>query len=93
MKHPLLFLLFLNDAICKYRVFSQKHNHRITEMPTSGDLKSGDSLSFTALGISTTHAQDIKQILMTGSLCVKGAGGGGWVVDVGSVSKEAVSRC
>ena len=46
-------------------------------MPTSGDLKSGDSLSFTALGISTTHAQDIKQILMTGSLCVKGAGGGG----------------
>ena len=77
MKHPLLFLLFLNDAICKYRVFSQKHNHRITEMPTSGDLKSGDSLSFTALGISTTHAQDIKQILMTGSLCVKGAGGGG----------------
>ena len=62
-------------------------------MPTSGDLKSGDSLSFTALGISTTHAQDIKQILMTGSLCVKGAVGGGWVVDVGSVSKEAVSRC
>ena len=44
-------------------------------MPTSGDLKSGDSLSFTALGISTTHAQDIKQILMTGSLCVKGKGG------------------
>ena len=75
MKHPLLFLLFLNDAICKYRFFSQKRNHRITEMPTSGDLKSGDSLSFTTLGISTTHAQDIKQILMTGSLCVKGKGG------------------
>ena len=91
MKHPLLFLLFLNDAICKYRVFPQKHNHRITEMPTSGDLKSGDSLSFTALGISTTHAQDIKQILMTGSLCVKGEGG--QVVDIGSVSKETVSRC
>ena len=46
-------------------------------MPTSGDLKSGDSLSFTTLGISTTHAQDIKQILMTGSLCVKGGGGMG----------------
>ena len=62
-------------------------------MPTSGDLKSGDSLSFTTLGISTTHVQDIKQILMTGSLCVKGGRGGGWVVDVGSVSKETVSRC
>ena len=77
MNHPLLFLLFLNDAICKYRVFSQKHNHRITEMPTSGDLKSGYSLSFTTLEISTTHAQDIKEILMTGSLCVKGEGGMG----------------
>ena len=73
--------------------FSQKHNHSITEMPTFGDLKSGDSLSFTTLGISTTHVQDIKQILVTGSLCVKGGWGGGWVVDVGSVSKETVSRC
>ena len=62
-------------------------------MPTSGDLKSGDSLSFTTLGISTTHVQDIKQILVTGSLCVKGGWGGGWVVDVGSVSKETISRC
>ena len=61
--------------------FSQKHNHSITEMPTSGDLKSGDSLSFTTLGISTTHVQDIKQILVTGSLCVKGRwGGDGWLM-------------
>ena len=49
-------------------------------MPTSGDLKSGDSLSFTALGISTTHAQDIKQILMTGSLCGREGGGDGFLM-------------